>query len=120
MGMTVIITLSEPPWSVNGMYLNRRPGAGGRGRIKAPGYRMWREHMGWEIKEQTRAQFTGRVSVSITLPNKLRGDADNRIKSTLDLLQAAGVVANDRQCDPVSCGRGNVTLTTIEIKEVSK
>ena len=118
--MTIIITLSEPPWSVNSMYLNRRPGATGRGRVKAPGYRMWREHMGWEIRGQTRAAFKGRVAVSITLPKGTRGDADNRIKSALDLLQAAGVVANDRQCDPVSCGRGDVDRTTITIVEAAQ
>lgn len=116
--MTVVLTISELPWSVNAMYLNRA-GSRGKGRIKAPGYRQWREAMGWEIRAQRPPAFDRRVSVSITLPMSTRGDADNRCKATLDLLQEAGVVTNDKLCDPISIGRADVEKTTIIISEVA-
>jgi Holliday junction resolvase RusA-like endonuclease len=115
--MTVTLTISELPWSVNAMYLNSAGGRG-KGRIKAPGYRQWREAMGWEIRAQRPPAFDQRVSVSITLPQATRGDADNRCKAVLDLLQEAGVVTNDKLCDPVSIGRGDVFQTTIKIEVV--
>lgn len=56
------------------------------------------------------AQFTGRLSVSLTLhaPTRRKYDIDNRAKVLLDALQAAGVMADDEQVDALRVVRGNV------------
>lgn len=109
----VVLTLLTPPPSLNGAFRNLR----GKGRVKTKAYKKWREDAVLWLRLQKAPAFTGPVSVSITLPLATRGDADNRLKAALDALQDAGVVANDRQCDPVSIGRAGMTLTTITIEQ---
>lgn len=114
--MSYIYTLSEAPVPVNNMYLN----VPGRGRVKTKRYKAWRMASSWELVEQRRAYgvnaITERVSVTVHLPEKTRGDADGRLKATLDCLQDAGIISNDRLCDPVSIGRAEVEQTTIIIE----
>lgn len=109
--MTCVLTLLTPPPSVNEIYRN----VPGKGRVKTKAYKKWREDAVLWLRLQKPPTFTGPVSVSIALPLATRGDADNRNKAALDALQEAGVVANDRLCDPVTIGRSDVTLTTITI-----
>lgn len=116
--MSVVLTISERPPSVNAMFWNNANGRG-KGRIKTSAYRSWRDAMAWEIASQKPPRFERRVSVKIELPQDTRGDADNRLKAVGDLLQQAGVVANDKLCDPVSIGRADVQQTTITITEVA-
>lgn len=111
--MTHVLMLSDPPPSVNAMYRN----VSGRGRVRTKAYKAWAKVAWAELQQQALPKFSGQVSVTIQLPQKMRGDVDNRAKATLDLLQACGVVANDRQCDPVHIGRANVDCTTIIISE---
>lgn len=113
--MTVVLTISELPWSVNAMYANRK--GSGRGRVKVKGYRLWREAMAWEIKVQRPPRFDRRVAVKVDLPRHTRGDAANREKAIGDLLQDAGVVTNDSLIDPLTIGRADVPCTTITISE---
>ena len=109
--MTVVLTLLTPPPSVNSIYRNVH----GKGRRKTKAYKKWREDAVVWLRLQKPPAFTGTVSVVISLPRSTRGDADNRNKAALDALQEAGVVANDRLCDPVTIGRADVDLTTITI-----
>ena len=109
--MTCVLTLLTPPPSVNEIYRN----VPGKGRVKTKAYKGWRKDAEWQVSLQKPAHFTGPVAVSIALPMSTRGDVDNRAKATMDLLQKAGVVANDKQCDPVTIGRADVDLTTITI-----
>ena len=107
-----VLTLPETPPSVNSLFANV-----GRRRVKTRAYLAWRRAAEWELASQYRGQeIIGRVSVSIQLPMKTRGDADNRVKATLDALQGAGIIVNDSQCDPVSIGRAEVEQTTIHIE----
>lgn len=109
--MSCILTLLTPPPSVNEIYRN----VPGKGRVKTNAYKKWREDAVLWLRLQKPPAFTGPVSVVIGLPRSTRGDADNRNKAALDALQEAGVVANDKQCDPVTIGRADVDLTTITI-----
>jgi len=129
--MTVVLTLSAPPPSVNSMFFNTKVEtirAASRlperrkvkGRTKTAKYRAWRTTAMWEVKLQKPPTFDARVAVKIELPMATRGDADNRIKAALDLLQQASVVVNDKLCDPVSCGRADVPVTTITITPASE
>lgn len=76
-----------PPPSANAMYY--------RGRIKTPVYRAWQTEALWELKRQKAKPFGVPCKVSLSLPDNLRGDADNRLKCTLDTLVKAGVLKND-------------------------
>jgi Holliday junction resolvase RusA-like endonuclease len=123
--MTYTFVLTAPPPSVNGMYANVSEkmraallvkGKGVPGRVKTKAYRSWCDAMGWELKAKRPPKITGKVSIRIDLPRGVRGDCDNRVKATLDLLQSVGIVENDRQCDPVTIGRADVAHTTITIE----
>lgn len=58
-----------------------------------------------------------RASVSITLPNTTRGDADNRCKAVLDILVRADVLTDDsrQQLASVTIGFGEVKLMQVEV-----
>lgn len=89
MNHTVIHFTTLPP-STNGLFFNRS--GGGRGLTAA--YRKWRTDAGWELKEQRPKQIKGRVSINLWLEDG-HGDADNRLKSCLDLLVLHGVIEGD-------------------------
>lgn len=110
---TCTLTLLAPPPSVNKLYCN----VPRVGRVKTQDYRRWAQVAHADLRRQKPPRFTGRVGVQIRLPMATRGDVDNRAKAVLDALQSAGVVVNDRQCDPVHIGRADVPLTTIVITE---
>lgn len=86
--------LATPP-SVNQMYANRR--GNGRGRIKSAAYVAWQRGEMLALVAQRARPVTPPVNVTIALPNTMRGDADNRMKPTLDLLVKAGVLADDNK-----------------------
>ena len=111
----ITLTLPVPPPSLNNIYINVR----GRGRVKSSAYRRWRDSTVFVLRAQHLPIFDARVAVEIVLPRAIRGDADNRAKACLDVLQAAGIVTNDRLCDPVHIGRGDVRETTITIRSMS-
>jgi Holliday junction resolvase RusA-like endonuclease len=91
--MIVQFAIPDPP-SLNNIYANR-PGGG---RFKTAAYKKWRKDgaacLGWIVRANT---VQTPVDVTVHLAKRLRGDADNRIKPTLDLLVAAGVLPGDQK-----------------------
>lgn len=107
------LSLSVTPPSVNGMYYNR-PKGGGRGKTLA--YRNWRRDALIELATQDRWHVPGKVEVRIYLPAITRGDADNRIKATLDALVAAGRIEDDKHVSRVSAEFAPIENTVIMIQ----
>ena len=99
----VSLRLPVPP-SVNQLYGNRR-GC----RYKTKRYRDWLLQAGlyhvaqWRKTGELYGQ--GAYIVHIRIPQKLRGDADNRIKPILDFLVSRSVTDDDKHCQKVTCER---------------
>lgn len=107
--------LAVPP-SVNQMYANAKRG----GRFKTRAYKSW---IAGELKAllAQRAKPLGSPAViSITLPLGTRGDCDNRIKPTIDLLVHAGILKDDRSdfVRSVSVSFGGVQMMHVEVSAV--
>lgn len=117
----MMIRLPVPP-SVNAMFANRKaPKKGQRGRIITREYLAWLQAAGLSLNcvDPRQRTFGGmKVAVTILLPEKMRGDVDNRIKPVLDLLQKHGVVNNDSQVWDVRARRddrvGTLALVSVE------
>ena len=109
------ISIPVPP-SVNHMHKS------GRGyRYSTAEYRNWQRSAGWEVLRQKPVPLTAcRYEVELTLPAKLRGDIDNRIKPVLDLLVKLGVVPDDRFCASVraSADKALVNLASVSVRSV--
>jgi Holliday junction resolvase RusA-like endonuclease len=92
--MTITINLPTPP-SVNRIW---RVGAGGRVYID-PKYNAWRRFAGWELAAQRPGKLPHGQQLAVTIRlgrMKRTKDADNCAKAVLDLLEAHGVIRNDR------------------------
>ena len=91
--MSFIVELPVPP-PLNNAYVNVR----GRGRIKSVPYRAWRRAAVLSIFAQVPAalRIGGPVEVFISLPAKMRGDVDGRIKAVLDALVDSNRIDDDR------------------------
>lgn len=50
-------------------------------------------------------RIRGPICVAIALPEKMKGDVDNRIKGVLDALVASGRIDDDRNVIEVSAGK---------------
>ncbi len=90
----VIRTLRLPP-SVNSAWLNVR----GRGRIKAPAYRLWETESLKAIAKLQLPHLHPEAGVIIHLELRVPisdRTSDNRIKPILDLLVTSGLIADDR------------------------
>lgn len=119
-------TLTAPPPSVNAMYFNRKPSvhkpAGKvRGRGKTDRYQAWiRGEMNALLAQRARP-VDWPVTIEITLPAKLRGDCDNRIKGCQDLLVRAGIIPSDsaRFVHSVSISRGEGAETIVRVETIS-
>lgn len=94
------ITLAMPP-SVNNAFVN----VAGKGRVRSPEYRKWRESAGWAIKAARLGKVPGLFAVTIRAgkPDNRVRDLDNLTKATLDALQAFGVVENDSNATRILC-----------------
>lgn len=98
---TLVFTGLPAPPSANTLFVRPRRG------VRAPSraYKRWQEQAGHLVRSQLRRQqvqpvpprtpFECRLHIAIDR----RGDLDNRIKPTLDLLQKVGVFPDDRWCD---------------------
>lgn len=97
------LTLTTVPPSVNGLFYNR-----GKGRGKTLAYRTWRSVADRELRDQPSWHVLGKVEIRIYLAANTRGDADNRIKATLDALVCAGRIEDDRNVVKVSAEFGQL------------
>lgn len=93
--------LDVPP-SANHLFLNVR----GKGRVMTKAYRMWIKKQLGELMVQRAKPCAVPASVEITLPAHINGDADNRIKPTIDLIVRAGILPGDRS----DCVRSILTI----------
>ncbi len=85
--------------------------------IKSREYREWQKASGAELETQSPACVPGAISVRIKLAKKCRLDADNPIKSYLDLLTAHGVIEGDskRFLKHVECQHSDLDITQVQI-----
>lgn len=108
------IKLPLPP-TVNSMFANRR--GGGRQRTKK--YNDWRQEAYLAAVAQPDTSlnmFSGPVMVDITCRRPRKNcDIDNRIKPVLDLLQAAGVIEDDKHVMEVRARWGDVEGAEVSI-----
>lgn len=93
----MILELPMPP-SANALFGTRKDGR----RYTTKKYKDWQIAAGWEYHAQRRriTPIRGPYTIHIVLSAKgRRGDCDNRIKATQDLLVKLGVTPDDRLCD---------------------
>lgn len=107
------MTLRLPiPPSVNSLYANI-PGVG---RITSKRYKAWQKEAGWQILIQRPNKVWGPYKLVITVPQKMRGDIDGRLKGIIDLLVTHRVTQDDKLLASVSIKRGDVSEMEIEIE----
>jgi Holliday junction resolvase RusA-like endonuclease len=87
------VEISMPP-SLNNAYRN----IPGKGRVKSAEYASWMNDAVtmFTVLVPASKRVPGPVSVSIVMPQKMRGDIDNRVKPILDALVKSGRVDDDR------------------------
>lgn len=114
-GKAIHANLALPP-SANRLW---RKGRDGQIYIDSK-YAAWKKSAAWELA----AAYKGAVrpiqtySLILHLPEKMRGDIDNRVKAVNDLMKAAGLIVDDRFCrdltifraDTVEPGRCHVAV----------
>lgn len=108
-------TLPVPP-SLNACYGNRN--GGGRGRFPMPAYKAWQKAAGWGLHLAKPRPVTGPYTLSLALPANMRGDVDNRVKPTADLLVKMRVTPDDKYMSigsvDKSAGMTGFMIVTIE------
>lgn len=111
----IVVEIPVPP-SANNLFLNTP----GHGRVRTKAYRQWTRLAGWRVKEQRPGRIVGPYRLHLRLPNATRGDVDNRLKATLDLLVSLGVVDDDRLAQDVRVSRGEAEGCRIEIVKITE
>ena len=103
--------LPMPP-SLNNAYENFSARSKKTGRMvtrrrKSDEYAKWKTNAALLIEENVAPymRISGPVCIAIALPEKMRGDVDNRIKPILDALVASGRIDDDRNVIEVSAGK---------------
>lgn len=110
------MTLRLPiPPSVNSAYANI-PGVG---RIASKRLKNWKREAGWQILIQKPTRVHGPYNLTITVPKRMKGDLDNRLKGIIDLLCELRITPDDSQMHGVTIRRGDVTEMEIEIEAAS-
>jgi Holliday junction resolvase RusA-like endonuclease len=88
------ITLAHLPPSVNHAYSHTRTGV-----RRSDAYRTWLQGEGHSVNRQLAGQtkFDGPVFITLAMKRpRSNADLDNRIKPIFDLLQAHGIISNDK------------------------
>lgn len=111
--MTFSAILPLPP-SANRLFAN----VPGRGRVKTKAYKLWKRNAILSLFAQVRAdrRVGGPVALSFCVPSGMRGDLDNRIKSTIDALVASNRIDDDKHVQSIFILRGGANAGMIEIK----
>lgn len=93
--MKARVNLAHLPPSVNAIWRHKKNGQ----TYRTSAYMTWQNGEGWNVKAQLPGQpkFTGPVYITCAMkrPNK-RSDIDNRLKGIGDLLQAVGLIDDDK------------------------
>lgn len=76
--------------------------------VKSKEYLIWQSEAGFKLNTQRPGIVEGPYSITIKVTNSWRGDLDNAAKAASDLLQAHGVVENDRLAQRVIIERADV------------
>lgn len=111
--MTFHVELPMPP-SSNKLFAN----VPGKGRVKTKAYTRWRRNAVLTIFAQVRAdrRIGGPVALSICVPTGMRGDLDNRLKSTIDALVASNRIDDDKHVQSIFILRGGADAGTVLVK----
>lgn len=89
----MLVRLPVPP-SVNAMYRNVPK----VGRVKTADYKAWLNHAGTLLNLARVTPFGKmRVELGLMIPQRVKGDLDNRIKAVQDLLVAHKIIDDDTQ-----------------------
>jgi crossover junction endodeoxyribonuclease RusA len=118
--MTFTLNLPMPP-SVNSIWRtgrNRRTG-------KSVTY-LDKKYTAWIVEadamllaQKPLPKITGHFTAILTLDqNRRRGDADNRVKGVLDLLQRVGIIENDRFADRITVQWGEADGCSVQLVKV--
>ncbi len=92
MGSRSVITITEP-------ISKNRLRAWGRGRfIDSARYKTWKRSAGWELEQQRPPGVIGGYALRIVVSRDFGLDLSNAETAISDLLQAHGVIENDRLC----------------------
>lgn len=97
----VVLNLPKPP-SVNALYRNVPK----VGRVKTAAYKAWEKEAGWLLKSQRPQPVHGAYRL-LALIGPTRADIGNLEKALSDLLQAHGVIDNDKLCQGFLMERSN-------------
>lgn len=101
----LVLNLPLPP-PANNMFVN----VAGKGRVRSGKYKRWSIaalKLAWLSKPQGGFPlFDGPFNVQISVPTKMRGDVDGRIKAIPDFLKKpAGIITDDKHMQGVSIAR---------------
>jgi crossover junction endodeoxyribonuclease RusA len=117
-----VVTLDLPtPISTNDIWkpVNRGKYAS---LVLSKAYLAWQAEAGFKLNTQRPGIVEGPYAVTIKVSHKWRGDLDNASKATSDLLQAHGVIENDKLAQRVLIERGDVEgmrVMVVSTKEAS-
>jgi len=106
-----MLTLPVPP-STNNLFVNVR----GRGRRKSDEYRAWLHEAGLKLNLQRPQPVSGPVHVTIRIPDIARGDLDNRIKASLDLLVKHRLIEDDSMVASIHVSRYGGAEMQVEVR----
>lgn len=114
--MTIVLNLPMPP-STNRLWRSTRKGIV----YKETKAKNWCEQAAWAVLAQRKGvTLKGNVSVMLEIEYG-EGDADNRIKAVLDMLERGGLLENDSQ---VVCGTwtwsNDVSGIRVTVEETKK
>jgi crossover junction endodeoxyribonuclease RusA len=111
----VTVTLPMPP-STNVLWRTA-----GRRLILSMPYREWKRDAGWRLCEQRPGRIEGSYALHIKACRKgTKCDLDNLCKAASDLLQAHGVISNDRLAEKITLEWGapeGVIVTVVSTRE---
>lgn len=108
--------LTLPP-SANKLW---KPVAKGR-MIRTPAYTRWLDTAGWECNAQRQRPIPEPYVLTIKVPEAFKGDIDNVVKATSDLMHHQCLVLDDKHMRELHVSRhdGTLMIVTIEAFEAS-
>lgn len=109
--------LTTIPPSANNIFVNSK-----KGRFKSPEYKAWQARACGQLRRQDGWHVPGPIRVRMIFAKaQTKADCDNLIKPTLDILMAAGRIADDRNVVEVRAAfESDAVGTRIEIYSASR